>query len=118
MMRFLLCLLATQGAASDIRFEDHSHALPAHTYAGGWEHFVGGGVAVFDCNADGLPEIFAAGGTGPAALYLNTGEMTFGAAKFPEIADTTGAYPLDIDGDGALDLMVLRVGAMGVDRYE
>ncbi len=54
------------------RFEDRSAALAvAHVYAGGWEHFVGGGVAVFDCNGDNLPEIFAAGGENPARLFLN-----------------------------------------------
>lgn len=84
--------------------------LGAHAYAGGWEHFVGGGVAVFDCNADGLPEIFAAGGTEPAALFRNAGGMSFIPADFPKITGSTGAYPLDFDGDGSLDLIVLRVG--------
>ena len=33
-----------------------------HVYGGGWEFFVGGGVAVFDCNQDHFPELFVAGG--------------------------------------------------------
>ncbi|MCB1493955.1 MAG: CRTAC1 family protein, partial [Rhodobiaceae bacterium] len=79
------------------------------------EHFVGGGVAVFDCNGDGLPEIFAAGGENPARLFVNTtaapgAPLTFTLGDIPDITDTTGAYPLDIDGDGVLDLAVLRVG--------
>ncbi|MFC3119028.1 hypothetical protein ACFOHS_15730 [Jhaorihella thermophila] len=44
---------------------------PAHSYDGGWEHFVGGGVAVFDCNGDRLPELFVAGGSNPAQLLVN-----------------------------------------------
>jgi hypothetical protein len=97
------------------RFEDRSAALPvAHVYAGGWEHFGGGGVAVFDCNGDSLPEILAAGGENPARLFLNRstpgGDITFAAGRLPELVGVTGAYPLDIDGDGWLDLAVLRVG--------
>ena len=97
-------------------FVDRSDALPgAHRYSGGWEHFVGGGVAVFDCNGDGRPEIFAAGGADPAALFINEtpapgAALRFRAGALQALTETTGAYPLDIDGDGALDLAVLRVG--------
>ncbi|MEM1378759.1 MAG: hypothetical protein AAGG69_15370, partial [Pseudomonadota bacterium] len=99
------------------RFVDRSTALPVeHIYAGGWEHFVGGGVAVFDCNADGFPDFFAAGGTNPSRLFINQtmevgGDLTFevaeGAIAFEGV---TGAYPINIDGDDHTDLVVLRVG--------
>lgn len=85
-------------------------------YTGGWEHFVGGGVAVFDCDANGFPDLFFAGGSGPAKLYRNAG-VRGGPLRFVETSEppsgetgVSGAYPLDIDGDGILDLAVLRVG--------
>lgn len=90
--------------------------MPEHVYAGGWEHFVGGGLAAFDCNGDTLPELFAAGGENPAALFINRstpdGGIAFDRATPDSLAltGTTGAYPLDIDSDGILDLVVLRVG--------
>jgi hypothetical protein len=87
-----------------------------HTYGGGDAFSVGGGVAVFDCNGDGKPEIYLAGGSNPAALYRNEssagGALRFVALHDPvtDLSDVTGAYPVDIDGDGNVDLAVLRVG--------
>jgi len=111
----LLPLLPTVAMAGPV-FQDRAAALPVeHVYSGGWEHFVGGGVAVFDCNGDTLPEIFAAGGENPARLFVNRsdigGDLAFGLGEVPNITAVTGAYPLDIDSDGFLDLAVLRVGA-------
>jgi enediyne biosynthesis protein E4 len=87
-----------------------------HTFDGDFTFAVGGGMAVFDCNDDGRPELYIAGGANPAALYRN--ESTVGGAlRFAPLHDAatdltgvTGAYPLDIDGDGKVDLAVLRVG--------
>jgi hypothetical protein len=111
MMRlgFALALLASP-ASAQVTFTDMSQALGPHSYDGGWEHFVGGGVAVMDCNGDARPDIFAAGGANPAALWINGGGFQFARAPLPALTDTVGAYPLDIDGDGILDLYVMRVG--------
>ena len=112
----VLLLVSAGAACAGPAFVDRSDALPGgHRYSGGWEHFVGGGVAVFDCNDDQRPDIFAAGGAGPAALFVNEtagrgAPLRFRDGALPPLTETTGAYPLDIDGDGALDLAVLRVG--------
>ena len=88
-----------------------------HVYRGAWEHFVGGGVATFDCNADRMPDLYVAGGAAPAALYVNRSSEGSGLLFEHRVSDTTdldgviGAYPLDIDADGHRDLVVLRVGA-------
>ncbi len=87
-----------------------------HVYDGDFAFFVGGGVAVFDCNADGRPELYFAGGTNPATLYRNDspvgGALAFEPMPDPatDLVDVTGAYPLDVDGDGVTDLAVLRRG--------
>jgi hypothetical protein len=85
-----------------------------HRYEGGFEFFVGGGVGAFDCDDDGRPDLYVAGGSGPAALYRNE-SAAGGALRFTrkestvtDLRSVTGAYPLDIDGDHVLDLVVLR----------
>ncbi len=110
-----VALIATSAQGAEVRFIDQSANLPAkHVYEGGWEHFVGGGVAVFDCNGDRRPDIFAAGGTAPARLFVNqgtpAGDLKFLSAPLPPLTGVTGAYPLDIDNDSLPDLVVLRVG--------
>ncbi|MEL6206216.1 MAG: CRTAC1 family protein [Pseudomonadota bacterium] len=117
-MKYSACvlslLLASEGAAADPLFEAVPDALPVqHVYSGGWEHFVGGGLAILDCNNDARPDLFAAGGTTPARLFINAstqGQLRFEEAKLPSLTGVTGAWPLDIDGDTVLDLAVLRVG--------
>lgn len=76
----------------------------------------GGGVAVFDCNGDGRPDMYVGGGSNPAAVYRND-SATGGALKFTrlhatatDLTNVAGAYPIDINGDGNVDLVVLRVG--------
>lgn len=111
MKHALILTVFASAATAEPVFVDRSANLPPHVYGGDWEHFVGGGVAVFDCNNDALPDLFAAGGATPAALFINGGDFQFSPAPLPELIATTGAYPLDIDGDGLMDLFVLRAGA-------
>jgi len=84
-------------------------------YTGQWQYMVGGGVAAFDCNGDGFEDVLIAGGEKPATFYVNRSTRG-GALKFEkqqsglEFDAVTGAYPIDIDGDGIMDVVVLRVG--------
>jgi enediyne biosynthesis protein E4 len=97
--------------------EELSDAGLDQVYDGDFHHFVGGGVAAFDCDDDGFPDLYLAGGSEPAGLYRNTSAVG-GPLRFERRPDPTtdltgviGAYPLDLDGDGVTDLMVLRQGA-------
>lgn len=96
--------------------EEAGAAGIAHHYGGEFNFFVGGGVAVFDCNDDGKPDLYLAGGSNPAALYRNSspigGALRFKALPAPgaDLTGVAGAYPIDIDSDGLVDLAVLRVG--------
>ncbi|MFL5680076.1 MAG: FG-GAP repeat domain-containing protein [Chloroflexota bacterium] len=99
------------------RFVDESASAGIdQVYDGPLAYFAGGGVATFDCNEDGRPEVYVAGGTAPARLYRNDsaagGTLRFARIASPttDLTDVTGAYPLDIDGDGNVDLAVLRIG--------
>jgi hypothetical protein len=96
--------------------EEASTAGIDHVYDGEFQYFVGGGVAVFDCDEDGWPDMYLAGGEGPDALYRNVGDVG-GPLAFAEVVaegsgltGVTGAYPIDIDSDRHTDLAVLRVG--------
>jgi hypothetical protein len=101
-----------------------------HTYDGDSTFAVGGGIAAFDCNADGKPDLYIAGGGRPAGLYRNDSPVG-GALEFTRLPDpatdvsgVNGAYPIDVDGDGLVDLAVLRNGetvllrGLGECRFE
>jgi enediyne biosynthesis protein E4 len=93
-----------------------------HAYDGEFEFFVGGGVAAFDCDDDGLADLYFAGGSRPAALFRNRSAVG-GALRFTrttsaatDLTAVTGAYPLDVDSDRIIDLVVLRRGISVVLR--
>ncbi len=99
------------------------------TYRGDWEYMVGGGAGSFDCNADGFPDLVLAGGEDKAKFYLNRSEPG-GTLKFEEkpsgleLDKVIGAYPIDVDGDGLQDVVLLRSGenvlmrGLGECRFE
>jgi hypothetical protein len=110
---------AAPGPAPRYLDETASSGL-SHTYDGDLGNAVGGGVAVFDCNGDRRPDIYLAGGAKPAALFENEsatgGSLAFRPVHEPatDLPQVNGAYPIDIDGDGLVDLVVLRNGAGNV----
>ncbi len=79
------------------------------------------GLAVGDINNDGLPDLFFSGGRGNSKLYLNRGDFRFeditqsagirdeGANN----ADNQGVNMVDINGDGWLDIYILKTGIKG-----
>jgi hypothetical protein len=94
----------------------------SHTYEGSWEYFVGGGVSAFDCNQDRMPDLYFSGGSSSAALYINksepSGKLKFVAAEQSALSidKVLGSYPIDIDNDGHLDIVTLRVGENQIFR--
>jgi hypothetical protein len=117
-MRALLFLaLATPACAEPLvpQFTDETKTAGLATvYDGEWEYMAGGGVATFDCSGDGFPEVFLSGGAAPSALYLNRspqgGALAFEKTDAITLDAVLGAYPLDVDSDGVMDLVVLRQG--------
>jgi hypothetical protein len=94
----------------------------AFIYDGPLEYSVGAGVAVLDCDADGRPDLYLAGGAEPAGLFRNESPRG-GPVRFTRDDDSasaltsvTGAYPIDVDGDRLVDLVVLRIGGNVVLR--
>src|SRR5207247_2839321 len=94
--------------------EEAASAGIDQVYDGDFTASVGGGVAVFDCDGDGRPDVYLAGGANPARLYRNDaavgGPLHFARIPDPatDLSDVNGAYPIDIEGDGQVDLVVLR----------
>jgi hypothetical protein len=94
----------------------------AFKYDGPFDSAVGGGVAVIDCDEDGKPDLYLAGGAGPAALFHNDspvgGSLRFSRRPDPvtDLTNVNGAYPINIDGDSHTDLVVLRNGGNVVLR--
>jgi hypothetical protein len=117
------CLAALADAPPPVpRFVEETEVAGLQSrFEGEGEFVVGGGVATFDCDGDGLPEVYVTGGVNKAKFYRNRSARG-GTLKLAEersgleITNAVGAYPIDIDSDGNADLVVLRVGEVQVYR--
>jgi enediyne biosynthesis protein E4 len=125
----LICALIYYSAhAAEVKVPVHSRFVEETESAGlqirfdgEEEYLVGGGVATFDCDNDGLPEIYVTGGVNRSKFYRNRSARG-GALKLQEersgleVTNAIGAYPIDIDSDGIVDVVVLRVGEVQAFR--
>ena len=88
---------ASPPALASANFVDETKSSGlAHTYEGGSEFDVGGGVAVFDCNGDGRPDLYLAGGANRAGLYRNNSQVG-GTLQFTKL-DSSAADLADVNG--------------------
>jgi hypothetical protein len=113
---FLLRPPALTAAGPPLFIDETAASGVSQRYDGPDTYQVGGGLAVFDCDGDRLPDLYLAGGEGAASLFRNR-SLIGGALKFERVAspitdqaNVNGAYPIDLDGDGKVDLAVLRNG--------
>ena len=73
-------------------------------------------MAAFDCDDDGCPTCISpaarAGRAVPEPAARSAARSASSGSPQPatDLDAVTGAYPLDIDGDGMTDLVVLRLG--------
>ena len=135
-MRLVVCILALVVGVAAARAADgparplgdvpvmHEEADAAgihSVYDGPWEFFVGGGGAALDCDGSGFPsrvprrrqesgETLRQQVEGRRAAEIR-GEAARRRRRPKLLDNVIGAYPIDIDGDGHMDLFVLRVGS-------
>lgn len=80
----------------------------------------GKGIAIGDINGDGLADLFFTGGAEKSKLYLNKGDFVFediteraGIFDKKDRGETTSATMADVNGDGLLDIYLLKAGLEG-----
>ncbi len=81
----------------------------------------GGGVAIGDINADGLPDVFFSQNMKGGQLFLNKGNMQFeNITKRSGVqvgGFVTGATMVDINSDGYMDIYICRsLSNVGIER--
>ncbi len=114
---------ATAGALGAPRFVDETVASGLdHRLDDGYTASIGGGVAVLDCDDDGSPGPLPCGWCQPGCPVPErqrggrSAPVQGHRGSAPRRGGRNGAYPIDIDGDGHVDLAVLRVGGIDLLR--
>ncbi len=103
---------------------EHSHVDFKSTFTNNPDDITGfetgAGVSTADINNDGLPDIMFAGGRDTTRLFLNKGNLVFeditsSSGIFDGIhkGRTDAAIFVDINGDGWLDIYILKYGIEG-----
>ena len=92
------------------------HWDPPEHYKWHFDNAIGGGVAIGDYDADGLPDVFLTRAFGGGRLYRNLGnfgfrDVTASARLVDDGTWGTGASFVDLDNDGDLDLFVCSFDA-------
>ena len=92
----------------------------SHSFRADSDFVVGGGASAFDCDGDGDLDVAVAGGLAPMALFVNRTspggspafdtDQRFSAVLGDRADRVTGVYAVDIDNDGAVDLVATRFG--------
>jgi hypothetical protein len=102
-----------------IDFVNHLPEAPEFNILNYLYYYNGGGVAVGDVDADGLPDLYFTSNLGSNRLYRNKGDY-----RFEDITEragvagtdgwTTGVAMADVNGDGFVDIYVSAVSYLGM----
>jgi hypothetical protein len=119
----LALLVATNAAADPVTLTDVARAagLGELTFIG--SSWYGGGVAFVDLDGDSWPDLYFGAGQGEVdTLCHNRGDGTFSCGSAPGVSananDVLAIAAGDVDGDGDLDLYLMRKGPNSLYRND
>jgi len=97
-----------------VKIDGPVHDPPNGTF---WYGPFAEGVAVFDVNGDGILDITCGANWYQGPDWRKHGDYRSGAGRSGEFISDNGEFPLDVDGDGRLDLISSGWMANGVFWY-